>query len=100
MLCLIKQFYQTEDASLQVRLAKDDGVVVSRIATQPLDHVWGSLELILHIIQIPTLSQSDGRLIPHEHLKDSAVERRNDSIIGVTLNLIPIKPIQLKLNMT
>ena len=96
---LIKQFHQIKATPLQVRLAKDDGVVVTKIATQTLNHVWGSLELILHILQIPTLRQSDGRSIPYEHLKDSAVEEQSNSIAGVAFNLIPVKQIQLRINM-
>ena len=78
---------------------EDDRVTISRIATQTLNHVWGSLELFLHILQIPTPRQSDGRSIPHEHLKDSAVEEQSNSIAGVAFNLIPVKQIQLRINM-
>ena len=74
-------------------------MAISRTATQTLYHVWGSIELILHILQIPTLSQSDGGPIPHEHLKDSAIKGRRDSAAGVALNLIPMKQIQLRINM-
>ena len=46
---LIKKFHQIGAATLQVKPAEDDRVAVSRIATQTLNHVWGSLELIFHI---------------------------------------------------
>ena len=78
---------------------KDCGVAVSGTATQTLDHVRGSLELILHILQIPTLSQSGGRLIPYKHLEDSTVKGRGDGITGVAFNFISIKQIQLGVNM-
>ena len=47
---LIKQFHQIEAATFQVIPMEDDGVAVSGAATQTFNHVWGSLELIFHIL--------------------------------------------------
>ena len=74
VLRLIEQLYQVKAAKFQVRPAEDDRVTISRTATQTLDHVWGSLEFVFHILQVLAICQSDKREVPHEHLKNTIVK--------------------------
>ena len=96
---LIKQLHQIKAATLQVRPAEFDRVTISRTATQTLNHVWGSLELIFHEPQFPALCQSDRRTVLYEHMKNSTMEGQSNSIARVAFNLISMKQVQLRINM-
>ena len=91
MPCLLKQLHQIKDATLQVRPAKDDRVTINRTTIQTLNHVWGFLELIFYILQVPAFRQSDRRTVPYEHLKNSTVEGQSNGIAIVAFNLISMK---------
>ena len=100
MPCLLKQLHQIKDATLQVRPAEDDRVTINRTTIQTLNHVWGFLELIFYILQVPAFCQSDRRTVPHEHLKNSTVEGQSNGIARVAFYLISMKQVQLRISMT
>ena len=97
---LIKQLYEIETPTLQVRPTKNYRVPICRTAIQPLDNVWGSLELILFIFQILTFCQSNLGMIPYKYLQNSTMKRQSNCVTRVTFNFITMKHVQLGIDVT